>query len=674
MRPEEAFRVRQHGGPHPLRVSGASRLGRSEPSASDASLSDAASPPRGLAPPPESIAERRRVIAHFDVDCFYCQVEELRDPRLASIPMAVTQKYLIVTANYPARAHGLGKLMSIAEAKRLCPSVELVRGEDLTPYRLHAKRVRAALERFGPCEKLGLDECWVDLTAEVDRRVEAGDDPRAFVGRVFSAASDAVAAGINPRRPADVRRVEPPEQNPNAKPNDDRRIRTTASPSSTGGGRRRDEDSVSLADDLRRLRVGSAVAAEARDAVLRDANLRCSAGIAHNKFLAKLASGLHKPDDQTSVPRSEAEAAVAPLSTRALAGVGRKTARALADSGFETAADLRGIARGDLERRLGARVGARTHDAAWGVCRERVEAKGPPQAVTCEDSFVASSEENDWGVVERVVRKLAPDLIARIDEERDDALTENAFGLIHTRAPETLRVQWRLAGRERATGSASAGMPEGAMFDGGYKYGCANGGRERREREENRRAREKDLVEGAMEVLRANLPPRFRLTKLNLGATGFTEVIAASRFSLEGPWSGYDFSSSERRIRLFRQLASAEMMGDKELAHEIRRDLTIVSKSMTRKKEEQARGVAKREWRDAREGGIEAGSVSRGRFLDDADDGATIPGGSRRRGEGAGAGAGGCSDEEEGSSDEDGARFFADLADLARRPRRATGT
>ena len=95
MRPEEAFRVRQHGGPHPLRVSGASRLGRCESSASAASLSDAASP-RGLAPPPESIAEHRRVIAHFDVDCFYCQVEELRDPRLASIPMAVTQKYLIV--------------------------------------------------------------------------------------------------------------------------------------------------------------------------------------------------------------------------------------------------------------------------------------------------------------------------------------------------------------------------------------------------------------------------------------------------------------------------------------------------------------------------------------------------------------------------------------------------
>ena len=88
-------------------------------------------------------------------------VEELRDPRLANRAMAVTQKYLIVTCNYPARAAGLKKLMATSEAKRLCPEVVLVSGEDLTPYRHCSKRVRQVLTRFGPCEKLGLDECWV---------------------------------------------------------------------------------------------------------------------------------------------------------------------------------------------------------------------------------------------------------------------------------------------------------------------------------------------------------------------------------------------------------------------------------------------------------------------------------------------------------------------------------
>ena len=46
--------------------------------------------------------------------------------------MGVTQKYLIVTCNYPARATGVTKLMGIVEAKKKCPDLVLVNGEDLT--------------------------------------------------------------------------------------------------------------------------------------------------------------------------------------------------------------------------------------------------------------------------------------------------------------------------------------------------------------------------------------------------------------------------------------------------------------------------------------------------------------------------------------------------------------
>ena len=82
----EDFRVRQHAGPHPL---------RGDPSTT-ASASTIIAPP----PPPLTPEQTRRVIVHFDVDCFYCQVEELRDPRLRERPTAVTQKYLIVTAGF----------------------------------------------------------------------------------------------------------------------------------------------------------------------------------------------------------------------------------------------------------------------------------------------------------------------------------------------------------------------------------------------------------------------------------------------------------------------------------------------------------------------------------------------------------------------------------------------
>ncbi len=55
-----------------------------------------------------------------------------------------------------------------------------------------------------------------------------------------------------------------------------------------------------------------------------EAGYRTSAGIACNKTLAKLASGLHKPDDQTVLPPPEAAAFVAPLPPRALPGIGRR--------------------------------------------------------------------------------------------------------------------------------------------------------------------------------------------------------------------------------------------------------------------------------------------------------------------------------------------------------------
>ena len=84
----EDFRLRQHGGPHPL-------LARDVSSTAAAT----AAAPVVVAPPPPALtpSDARRVVVHFDVDAFYCQVEELRDPRLRERPTAVTQKYLIVT-------------------------------------------------------------------------------------------------------------------------------------------------------------------------------------------------------------------------------------------------------------------------------------------------------------------------------------------------------------------------------------------------------------------------------------------------------------------------------------------------------------------------------------------------------------------------------------------------
>ncbi len=107
-----------------------------------------------------------RCVVHVDVDAFYAQCEEIRNPALRERPLGecnptsqarykalylrplmpscastcmicigITQKYLLVTSNYPARRCGVTKLMGITEAQQKCPDLVLVSGEDLTPYR-----------------------------------------------------------------------------------------------------------------------------------------------------------------------------------------------------------------------------------------------------------------------------------------------------------------------------------------------------------------------------------------------------------------------------------------------------------------------------------------------------------------------------------------------------------
>lgn len=117
----------------------------------------------------------------------------------------------MVTANYPARARGVQKLMLITEAKKLCPELVCVVGEDLTPYRQTSKRMLSVLSRFGPAEKLGFDEVSIDVTAEAQRRVllqpaTRGPAPPPFVGFVHVPEEAGVAAP-NRYRPMDLQAV-----------------------------------------------------------------------------------------------------------------------------------------------------------------------------------------------------------------------------------------------------------------------------------------------------------------------------------------------------------------------------------------------------------------------------------------------------------------------------------
>ena len=101
------------------------------------------------------------LIVSKDYDCFYAAVFEREDPKLRFLPLAVQQKQIIVTCNYEARRRGLHKLQLVKEARRMCPEVVIVLGEDLTRFRNASKdnyNFLASCSWSKKVERLGFDE------------------------------------------------------------------------------------------------------------------------------------------------------------------------------------------------------------------------------------------------------------------------------------------------------------------------------------------------------------------------------------------------------------------------------------------------------------------------------------------------------------------------------------
>lgn len=112
------------------------------------------------------------MIALLDLDAFFCACEEVRRPELRGVPFCVggdpAGRGVVATANYAARAFGIGSAMSSAEARRRCPELIFLR-PDIAHYREVSRAVWSALGEVSPAvEQTGIDEGYLAV---------AGDDP-----------------------------------------------------------------------------------------------------------------------------------------------------------------------------------------------------------------------------------------------------------------------------------------------------------------------------------------------------------------------------------------------------------------------------------------------------------------------------------------------------------------
>ncbi len=131
-----------------------------------------------------------------------------------------------------------------------------------------------------------------------------------------------------------------------------------------------------------------AIARAIQERIASELHLTASVGVGPNRLVAKIASGLNKPNGLTVIPDEEVEARLAPLPVTALWGVGPKTAERLHQAfSVRTVGDLAGIPLERLQEKCGPRLGAYHYRIARGIDDSPVETEWEPRSVSREHTF-----------------------------------------------------------------------------------------------------------------------------------------------------------------------------------------------------------------------------------------------------------------------------------------------
>lgn len=262
----------------------------------------------------------RRWIMHVDMDAFYASVEQRDNPELRGRPVIVggtSDRGVVATASYEARAYGVHSALGTKKARQLCPD-----GIFLPPriayYRTISRQIRKIFEGYSPdIEPLSLDEAFLDIS------------------------------GLH--------------------------------------GHYKDV-----------LEVGRAVKRDIKE----QTGLVASAGIGPNKFLAKLASDLDKPDGLVCIPYGKEAEMLAPLPVRKIWGVGKVTENRLLSAGYDTIGSI-AAASPDKLRPLVGNQAERLYELAHGRDYRRVETTQQVKSIGNEQTY-----EQDLVLQEDVDRQL----------------------------------------------------------------------------------------------------------------------------------------------------------------------------------------------------------------------------------------------------------------------------
>ncbi|XP_055586668.1 DNA polymerase eta [Uranotaenia lowii] len=354
-----------------------------------------------------------RVVVLVDMDCFYCQVEEKLNPTIRGKPIAVVQYNPwqgggIIAVNYPARAKGVTRHMRGDEAKKHCPDIVLpqvpqVRGKaDISKYRDAGKEVAAVLQTFTPLlERASVDEAYMDITERVLARLKDMNEGKFQLlpdklANTFAVGYESVGHFVQ-------------------------KISGDLDDGSNSQELESEEDRVAYKKSDIKLLIGASIVNEIRAAVKEKTGYECSAGIAHNKILAKLTAGFHKPNKQTILPLKSISTMYQTLSIKKVKGLGGKLGDQVCEIlKIQNMAELANIPEKVLQNHFEERMGSWMHLIAKGIDLEAVTPKFNAKSIGCCKRFPGKNAITGLATLKHWLSELSNEIQERLEKDMEE--------------------------------------------------------------------------------------------------------------------------------------------------------------------------------------------------------------------------------------------------------------
>lgn len=156
-----------------------------------------------------------------------------------------------------------------------------------------------------------------------------------------------------------------------------------------------DEAFLDVTGARRLLGSGMDIADLIRKRVEKEQGITCSVGIAHNKFIAKIASAACKPNGVLEIKPDQVLNFLHPLAASQIWGVGEKTNEQLAKMGLFTVGDIANTPRSTLIKMLGQASGASLYELAWGRDYRDVTTEHFEKSISASETFTFDIDKQE---------------------------------------------------------------------------------------------------------------------------------------------------------------------------------------------------------------------------------------------------------------------------------------